>query len=307
MKGMEGQILEAIDTLVNNISEVARRNELIDVKTYLLSFTLDTFSSCAFGLKVDSLKDPYNPLVKNSKKLFNTNIHWLSLIAFMCPSLAPLGSLFKFSIFNPKALKYFADLIKSLIERRDELNINAVDFVTLLKEAEIVDLDTNTKRSGLLSCWLSFPSNPCTLSGLTLDEIVDQALIFLIAGHDTTATTLSMLFYNLAANPRVQDKLIKELSELEDHQITDWETVKNLPYLDAVVHEILRYCPPVPRVERRTATACTLAGMKLGKNQLITIPVHAVSNRSRKARDFFEVRYDALRNDKYETIVKCLT
>lgn len=160
LKGMEGQIHEAIDTLINNFGDAAKQNISIDVKTFLLSFTLDTFSSCAFGLKVDSLKDPFNPLVKNSKKLFNTNVHWLSLIAFMCPSLAPLGSLFKFSIFNPKALKYFEDLIISLIQRREELNINSVDFVSLLKEAEIVDLETNTRRGMFSSLvFLSFSPN----------------------------------------------------------------------------------------------------------------------------------------------------
>ncbi|XP_074595347.1 cytochrome P450 6a14 isoform X2 [Brevipalpus obovatus] len=259
LKGMQGQIDEAIDTLVNNLEEAAIKNQDVDVKSYLLSFTLDTFSSCAFGVKVDSLKDPKNPLVKNSKKLFNTNIHWLSLIAFMCPSMAPLGSLFKFSIFNPNALRYFESLILGLIGRRTELEVDSIDFVQLLQDAEIEDTNAgNIKRK------------------LTMEEIVDQALIFLIAGHDTTATTLSMLFYHLTKHPEVQQKLIDEIAPLSDEEIKDWEVVKALPYLEAVVCEILRYCPPVPRVERRTAEACELAGIKLGKNQLITIPVHAM-------------------------------
>lgn len=152
LKGMQGQINEAIDTLINNLDMAARNDDPVDIKTYLLSFTLDTFSSCAFGVKVDSLRDPNNPLVANSKKLFNTNIHWLSLIAFMCPSMAPLGSLFKLSIFDSSALAYFEQLIISLISRRNELKVDRVDFVQLLQDAEISDSDAENaaKRSEYL-------------------------------------------------------------------------------------------------------------------------------------------------------------
>nr|AGG35986.1 cytochrome P450 monooxygenase [Panonychus citri] len=259
LKAMQNQITEAVDTLINNVNDACENGQSIDVKTYLLSFTLDTFSSCAFGVKIDSPRDPNNPLVANSKKLFNTNIRWLSWIAFQCPSLAPIGSLFKLSIFDYSALMYFAQLISSLISKRQELKVNRIDFVSLLQDAEIADeAEQLTKRK------------------LTDEEIVDQALIFLIAGHDTTATTLSMLLYTLTQHPVVQQKLIDELSTISDEDTNDWEIVKSLPYLDAVVSEILRFCPPVPRVERRTTEPCELGGVKLGAGQLITIPVHAM-------------------------------
>nr|AMN92160.1 CYP384A1 [Tetranychus cinnabarinus] len=261
LKGMQSQISEAVDTLVDNIGEAALKNQSIDVKTFLLSFTLDTFSSCAFGVKVDSLRDPYNPLVANSKKLFNTNINWLSLIAFQCPSMAPIGSLFNLSIFDSSALNYFGQLILNLISKRHELQVERVDFVKLLQDAEIIDSDA---------------AEHLAKRKLTLDEIVDQALIFLIAGHDTTATTLSMLLYTLTRHQEVQDKLIDELSTLTDEECSDWDKIKSLPYLDAVVPEILRFCPPVPRVERRTAEPCQLGGIQLKAGHLITIPVHAM-------------------------------
>lgn len=53
---------------------------------------------------------------------------------------------------------------------------------------------------------------------LTDAEILSQAVLFMSAGADTTATALSWLAYNLAMNPEIQDKLCEEIdSVLEKH------------------------------------------------------------------------------------------
>lgn len=53
---------------------------------------------------------------------------------------------------------------------------------------------------------------------LTDDEILSQAVLFMMAGSDTTATALGWLAYNLAMNPATQDKLCEEIdSVLEKH------------------------------------------------------------------------------------------
>lgn len=52
------------------------------------------------------------------------------------------------------------------------------------------------------------------LSGLTMDEVTAQAIIFLIAGYETTATTLGFLIYNLTVHPECQDKVLKEIDEV---------------------------------------------------------------------------------------------
>ena len=55
---------------------------------------------------------------------------------------------------------------------------------------------------------------------LTNSEILSQSIIFLLAGSDTTATTLCWISHNLAMNPECQERLIKEVdSELEKYVI----------------------------------------------------------------------------------------
>lgn len=53
---------------------------------------------------------------------------------------------------------------------------------------------------------------------LTNNEIISNAILFFIAGYDTTATTLSFISYNLAMNPECQEKLCFEIDQiLENH------------------------------------------------------------------------------------------
>jgi len=48
-------------------------------------------------------------------------------------------------------------------------------------------------------------------AGLTEDEILAQAVMFFVAGYDTTAGAISFLCYNLAVNQDCQDTLIEEI------------------------------------------------------------------------------------------------
>ena len=59
-------------------------------------------------------------------------------------------------------------------------------------------------------------SEPTKLSkkSLTDAEILSQAILFLAAGYETTATTLEWITYNLVMNPQVQETLIQEIDSV---------------------------------------------------------------------------------------------
>jgi len=76
----------------------------------------------------------------------------------------------------------------------------------------------------------------------------DVVLSFVIAGRDTTACTLSWLFYILATNPDIQAKLCEEVDRcLPSSEVTfDSVSSSRMPYLHGVLYETLRLYPPVP-------------------------------------------------------------
>ena len=68
----------------------------------------------------------------------------------------------------------------------------------------------------------------------------------MIAGRDTTACTLSWMFYLLAKHPDVQDILIQEIDETFRGEEPNMKDVGKMKYLDSIVMETLRMYPPVP-------------------------------------------------------------
>lgn len=87
------------------------------------------------------------------------------------------------------------------------------------------------------------------ISGFTRDRKVlrDQIVAVLLAGRDTTASTLSWVLYEFARHPDVVAKLRAEiLSTVGPDRTPTYEDLKNMSYLKAIINETLRLYPVVP-------------------------------------------------------------
>ncbi|OAA71778.1 cytochrome P450 [Akanthomyces lecanii RCEF 1005] len=85
--------------------------------------------------------------------------------------------------------------------------------------------------------------------GTTRDRKVlrDQIVAVLLAGRDTTASTLSWAMYELARHPECVAKLRREILEtVGADSLPTYDHLKNMPYLKAVINETLRLYPVVP-------------------------------------------------------------
>ncbi|KAF1992814.1 putative RNA polymerase II mediator complex component Srb8 [Amniculicola lignicola CBS 123094] len=106
-------------------------------------------------------------------------------------------------------------------------------------------LEMKTERPDLITPFLRDMEN--SPEKMSLGEIQSTFAIILVAGSETTATTLLACLFELASNPDVQEKLyriVKRKFSVES-QITVSSTA-DMPYLDAVINEALRLCYPVP-------------------------------------------------------------
>lgn len=88
--------------------------------------------------------------------------------------------------------------------------------------------------------------NTCSIIvELSRQEIIDQGMLFMVAGFDTTSSTISTIIYCLALNPDIQNKTYVEIKN-ENGDI-DEEAVNKFKYLEAVILESIRFLPAVPR------------------------------------------------------------
>ncbi|KAG1855866.1 cytochrome P450 [Suillus tomentosus] len=124
------------------------------------------------------------------------------------------------------------------------------------------------------------------------DEVLAQMKVLLLAGYETTSISLTWALIELSRHPDVQTRLREELLTFGADPTYD-QLKANLPYLDAVVHEILRLHPPVVEFSRvarvddvipLSEPVCTGSGkmtdsISIAKGSLFVIPIEAI-NRS---------------------------
>jgi cytochrome P450 family 628 len=111
-----------------------------------------------------------------------------------------------------------------------------------------------------------------TQCGFTQAELNSNANLAIVTGADTTSSTLSQTFGELAKNERVLKKLQKEIDGVGGELTA--ESTKNLPYLNGVVNEATRLMNPVPSGVQATTSpgGVEVAGVRLPGNIQVQIP-----------------------------------
>ncbi|XP_012224510.1 cytochrome P450 6k1 [Linepithema humile] len=207
----------------------------IEMKELAIKFTTDLIGSTAFGLEVNSFKDPNAEFCKYSKMLFRFSIirAYEMLAVFFIPNIVSLVGI---KFFGEEPTKFLRKVFWETITAR-------------LKSGE--------KRNDLIEMLIELKQNPDNkLEDFSYDgdDLMAQAASFFSAGSDTSATTLSFALYSLAIRPEMQDKLRKEILEgldASDGKIT-YDMTMSLPYLDMVISESLRMHPPLGHINRIT-------------------------------------------------------
>ncbi|XP_054859162.1 ultra-long-chain fatty acid omega-hydroxylase-like [Eublepharis macularius] len=85
-------------------------------------------------------------------------------------------------------------------------------------------------------------------------DIAAEADTFMFEGHDTTASGLSWVLYNLARHPDYQDQCRKEIQDLlqgREMEDIEWEDLPQMPFTTMCMKESMRLHPPVTAVSRR--------------------------------------------------------
>lgn len=245
--------------------------------------TLAIISSAAFGMKIEafgSSAEGSSPKKGTLTETLGSSSYKLSFTR--CMELVSQNTLprvllpkwaFKIPIFNlPEIGLAFEEFDRYLLERLTAVmaDLSSAKANSNGKEASASSSTLNRKKQNLLTllaqAGMQMDAEQTEGYSLTTQEILGNAFIFMLAGHETSAHALSFALALLALHPKEQDALyadVKRVLSSASDPSTDmlpilYSDLEKLEYCHAVMNESLRLFPPVVLVPKITADDCEI-------------------------------------------------
>ncbi|CAG2175923.1 unnamed protein product, partial [Oppiella nova] len=296
LKRMTPLILDCVDTMNDNIDKIIAKSNgnlsaPVDMKIVTGAYAMESTIQLAFGRKVSALDDPNNPIIENSRKILSPSL--LSLVKFSIIMFAPnVAQMLRISAFDKRVTKFFRDFTLNLIDERQRVlktgsPVKRVDFLQLMLDSmrdnnEAIDGSDDYTDSKSAEKYREIqPTDDMTDKSLSYDEIIAQCTMFLMAGYESTAATLSMCLYTIAKHPEVQQKLYEEIHTFHGQKKSSadsYESINALKYTEAVIDEILRLYGTCLFIERVPNEDYVLkgTGITIKKDHVVYIPSYAM-------------------------------
>ncbi|MBD2773804.1 cytochrome P450 [Iningainema tapete] len=224
-----GERLQAYSQLICHLTEKVFSQLSIDkpfvARTALQEISLSVILQIVFGVSEGERYQQLKNLLVSLLDVFDSPV---TSGALFFPFLQQnLGAWSPWGRFLRQRSSVDELLYTEIAERRKQSNSDRIDILSLLISAK--------DEEG---------------QSLTDQELHDQLMSMLLAGYETTATTMAWAFYWIHQKPEVLKKLLQELDKLDDYR--NFASIVRLPYLSAVCNETMRIYPvgmfAMPRV-----------------------------------------------------------
>jgi cytochrome P450 len=219
-------IATATGRLYDRVRKAARLGCSLEISRELRSFTIDITSALAFGEELNTLERGEEELQDHIQRVFQ---------AMTRRTFAPLPYWRWVRLPADRALERSLAVLHATI----------AGFVANARERMSRCPELCRAPENFLQSMLAAQRDERSFSD---EEIAGNALCFLIAGEDTTAHTIAWTVWFLAGRPHIQQRLAREADELlgEQRLAADYDTVRRLPYCEAVLRESMRLKPIIP-------------------------------------------------------------
>ncbi|KAI8989230.1 PAH-inducible cytochrome P450 monooxygenase PC-PAH 1 [Trametes punicea] len=220
-------------------------SQRINVSAWLARCTLDVIGEVAFDVQCGALDDALNPVMHAYKNMFAD--------AMPFPPRATL--LFRyFWKWIPMPFLKFVRYIptKEHIRLRRTLDIiNKFSKELIDEKTEAVLAGKDEKKKDIMSILVKANASEDPKSRISDEEMISQMATFLLAGHETTANSMTWMLWELARHPDHQTKLRDEVKAVRarvtergdsDFSISDLDS---MTYVQAAMKEVLRLHPIV--------------------------------------------------------------
>ena len=112
-------------------------------------------------------------------------------------------------------------------------------------------------------------------------RVRDEALTFMLAGHETTANAMSWLWYLLAGNPDARQRMLDEIDEVLGGRTPTAADLTRLPWTTACIQESQRYYSAVWTIGREAVEDDIIDGHHIRRGTTVLIPTHHIHHDER--------------------------
>ncbi|KAG1842981.1 cytochrome P450 [Suillus subalutaceus] len=254
---------------------------VIEVQNWMNHISLDTIGIAGFSHDFGSLDGKRASVTK----VFDTfgNNQQASTVNKVLRLLAS-----PFPIITKMPTKR-SNLMKKLSETMEEISN---DLLVRSRREKDVNMSERDEEKSIIGLLIKSEGQDAELR-MSKEQVVAQMKVLLVAGYETTSISLTWALIDLSRRPDVQTRLREELLVFGADPTYD-QLKANLPYLDAVVHEILRLHPPLDEFSRlavaddviplsepvRTESGEMTDSICIAKGTLITISGAAINRSS---------------------------
>ncbi|GJC97517.1 cytochrome P450 [Colletotrichum higginsianum] len=230
------------------IANIPKDGGTVDLQALLYMMTMDSATDFMFGHSTNMLTTP-SPEAREFTSMFE----YITTRAAVRSRLGLLTFLDNDKKWHEglKLIHRFCDNYVERVRAENEAG-EKTQKKEKMEEAAAAGMETQDPKRGYV-----FLHEMMGRPGMTPEYVRAQLLSMILAGRDTTASTLSALFWILARRPDVVSRLRAEIEGLEGRRPT-WEEMKDMKYLNMVLKEILRLYPTVATMSRGTARDTTL-------------------------------------------------
>ncbi len=213
------QCSQQIIEITNKLCSSLELNKPFKVRHLTQEITMRVILSVVFGIdsgtRYDCLRELLTTLLDTFNNPLNSSLIFFPWMQKDWGKYSPWGKFLRIKQ-EIRALLYaeIADRRKAIANNNDEYR----DILSLLLMAE--------DETG---------------EGMSDEELHDELITLLFAGHETTASALAWLLYWIHYLPEVDRKVHQELNSLGENP--DYKAIADLPYLDATIKETLRIYP----------------------------------------------------------------
>lgn len=236
---------EVIEQSFDELDELAKSQQPFDFAHFMMELTFKVVARSLFSTSVT--EDEMNTLAENL-----TQIQEFFIKKVRQPYLAwyfQLSGLQKAHFLLADDSK---QIILRIINERRASNVSHDDLLDMLLSSRYED----------------------TGEGMTDQQLLDEALIIFVAGHETSANALAWLFYLISNHPAALEKLRKESKDILNNKTPTFADLPSMDYSKWCIEEAMRIYPPAWITDRISIEDDEVDGVFIPKDTMLALFIY---------------------------------